>query len=101
VEKIDFLTLMSFPLEWAELDMYPDELFYRQLEGYEKGHEESSEHDRNGAFHWWLKQNPSKKVLTKLVILARLDPDPFLKKDILEYIKKSNYFDREIENLMR
>ncbi|ENX3172823.1 hypothetical protein ACFOFA_005241 [Salmonella enterica] len=70
MNKIEFITLMSFPMEWLDLDMYPDLLFLKQLNGYEVGHEDSSDHDRNGAFHWWLKKKPSKDELMKLVRLA-------------------------------
>lgn len=74
-------------MEWLNLDMYPDLLFLKQLNGYEVGHEDSSEHDRNGAFHWWLKKKPSKDELMKLVRLALIDPDQFLSEDIIRYIK--------------
>ncbi|EIB1036805.1 hypothetical protein FYV85_19000 [Salmonella enterica subsp. enterica] len=87
MNKIEFITLMSFPMEWLDLDMYPDLLFLKQLNGYEVGHEDSSDHDRNGAFHWWLKKKPSKDELMKLVRLALIDPDQFLSEDIIRYIK--------------
>lgn len=87
MKKIDFIMLMSFPMEWLYFDMYPDSLFLKQLNGYTVGHEESSEHDRNGAFHWWLKANPPKDELMKLVRLAFLDPDQFLSEDIIRHIK--------------
>lgn len=87
-------------MEWLNLDMYPDLLFLKQLNGYEVGHEDSSEHDRNGAFHWWLKKKPSKDELMKLVRLALIDPDQFLSEDIIRYIKKSSHFDRDVDALI-
>ncbi|EIV4795769.1 hypothetical protein L8252_004999, partial [Salmonella enterica] len=77
--------------------------FLKQLNGYEVGHEDSSDHDRNGAFHWWLKKKPSKDELMKLVRLVRLaliDPDQFLSEDIIRYIKKSSHFDRDVDALI-
>ncbi|HAG3145822.1 TPA: hypothetical protein G8O65_000104 [Salmonella enterica] len=100
MNKIEFITLMSFPMEWLDLDMYPDLLFLKQLNGYEVGHEDSSDHDRNGAFHWWLKKKPSKDELMKLVRLALIDPDQFLSEDIIRYIKKSSHFDRDVDALI-
>ena len=101
MEKEDFLALMSFPIEWLKYDMYPDELFFEQLKGYKLGHEESSEHDRNGAFHWWLKKKTSRERLVILVEPAFVDPDPFLTHDVIKYIKKSDNFDEEIERLIQ
>lgn len=48
MEKKEFLSLMKFPDEWTELDMYPDELFTGQLKLYE------SENDRDGSEHYRL-----------------------------------------------
>jgi len=88
---------MLFPKEWVEWDMLPDELMEIQIKGYEPGHEDASEHDRNGAFHWWLKRNPTKEQLTKLLKLTYLDPDPLMGKDIRSYIRKSNNYTSDIE----
>jgi hypothetical protein len=70
--KAEFLRLMNFPVEWLEWDMYPDELFNKQLEMYRRGDEQGAEHDRNGAFHWWLKQAVGADRLKKLVLLLSL-----------------------------
>ena len=83
-----FLKLMKFPKEWMEWEMIPDELASIQIEGYEPGHEDASEHDRNGAFHWWLKRYPSNEQLEKLTKLARLDPDQAMASDVREHIDK-------------
>lgn len=91
--KLEFLALMRFPAEWATFEMYPDELFKWQLSGYVPGHEEGAEHDRNGAFHWWLRRRPTSAELEKLLRLAALDPDPFLGNDLRNYIKKAPNFD--------
>ena len=71
-------------------------LFERQIDGYEPGHENGAEHDRNGAFHWWLKRQPSKSELQLLIRLAAIDPDPFIREDICRYIQQSPLFNREI-----
>jgi hypothetical protein len=97
--KVEFLELMRFPKEWLELGMYPDELFDWQISGYEPGHENGAEHDRNGAFHWWLKKQPSKSELQRLICLAAIDPDPFLAEDLGRYIQQSPSFDHELAEL--
>lgn len=100
MNKEQFLTLMKFPQQWAEWDMYPDELANIQLAGYEPGNENGSEHDRNGAFHWWLKREPGKETLIKLVKLSYLDPDQMLGDDVRKYILKTKCCDDEITELI-
>lgn len=97
--RLQFLELMKFPAEWDQYGMYPEELFQWQIAGYEPGHEEASEHDRNGAFHWWLRQNPSKEELEKLLRLARVDPDAGLGQDVRTYIRKALCFDSDLERI--
>lgn len=101
VNKKDFIKIMKFPDEWLEWDMYPDELAELQLAGYEPGHEQGSEHDRNGAFHWWLKHDPNKEQLINLVKLSFLDPDQGLGGHVREYILKSKNCDKEVAELIR
>jgi hypothetical protein len=91
--KGEFLRLMRFPEEWLELGMYPDELFQWQLSGYEVGHEDGAEHDRNGAFHWWLRRQPTRSQLENLLRLAALDPDCQLADDLRKYIANASTFD--------
>ena len=90
---------MNFPLEWDSLDMYPDELFEGQVSLYELGDERGSEHYRNGAFHWWLRRQPSKVQLENLLRLAALDPDPLMGEDVRQYIQRSVLFDAELAAL--
>ncbi len=90
--KAEFLTLMHFPDEWQLWDMYPDELALEQISGYQLGHEASSEHDRNGAFHWWIRQNPTAQLINKLIPLAFLDPDPLMGADVLRHLRKCDHF---------
>lgn len=90
--KAEFLTLMQFPKEWELFEMYPEKLATIQLNGYQHGHEAASEHDRCGAFHWWLKQEPSEQQLIYLMRLACLDPDPLMGADIRNYIAKAKNF---------
>lgn len=86
--KDEFLALMNFPVEWKELGMYPDELWQGQLSRYLPGDELGSEHDRNEAFHWWLKRELSQEQLQKLVNLANLDPDAGLGADVRGYLDR-------------
>ncbi|MHA6911487.1 hypothetical protein ACQUJS_24290, partial [Ralstonia pseudosolanacearum] len=46
--KLEFVRLMRFPVEWITLEMYPDELFQRQLAGY----------GENGVQRWINITNP-------------------------------------------
>jgi hypothetical protein len=97
--KTQFLKLMRFPNEWTSFEMYPDELFQWQFATYEPGHEEGSEHDRNGAFHWWLRRTPTRDQLQKLLRLAALDPDPLLASDLRNYIRKASTYDDQLAQL--
>ena len=89
MRKADFLSLMRFPPEWEEWGLYPDELFLEQLKLYRAGDEAGSEHDRNGAFHWWLKREPGLKVLEQLLQLAMLDGDQVMAADARRYIDQA------------
>ena len=80
---------MNFPDGWERWGLYPDELFQGQLAMYRPGDEKGSEHDRNGAFHWWLKRSPSKVVLEKLLLLADKDSDPVMASDIRQHIARA------------
>jgi hypothetical protein len=90
--KKEFLALMRFPKEWEQFEMYPEELADIQINGYQVGHESASEHDRCGAFHWWLKQEPSEQQLINLMKLTYLDPDPLMSADVRNYIVKAKNF---------
>ncbi len=90
--KAEFLALMAFPEEWELFGMYPEKLAILQINGYQHGHEAASEHDRCGAFHWWLKQEPSERQLIYLMRLAYLDPEPLMGADIKSYIVKAKNF---------
>lgn len=81
--------------------MYPDELAHIQVNGYEAGHENASEHDRCGAFHWWLKRGPTESELKKLMFLASIDPDPLMGEDIRKYIQRSKSYSLEVESAWR
>src|SRR5579859_5212078 len=50
MDKSEFLKLMAFPAEWAEWDMYPDDLWEKQLHMYRDGDERGAEHDRMALF---------------------------------------------------
>lgn len=80
---------MKFQPEWEEWGLYPDELFLGQLDLYKPGDEQGSEHDRNGAFHWWLKQQPDLDVLRKLLLLTFMDCDQVMAEDVRRYIERS------------
>ncbi len=83
---------MGFPKEWLEWDMYPDEFFQGQLGVYEPG-EKDDEHYRYGAFHYWLKRNPTKETLLKLAKLSWLDSDQIMAADARKYISKAENTD--------
>lgn len=89
MNKDDFLKLMNFPKEWLEYELYPDELFSAQLEFYKPGDEAGAEHDRNGAFHWWLKRKPTANQLHLLLKLSCLDPDKAMGADVRRHIEKA------------
>ena len=103
ITKQEFLKLMQFPNEWVELDMYPPdkEFFKGQLDAYEPGQEKASEHFRNGAFHWWLKRNPSKATLKKLAMLVNVDSYKPMADDVRKYIAKSPQCDDDIRRLIK
>lgn len=84
--KLPFLELMHFPKEWLEFGLYPDELFIGQVDHYLSGDEDGSEHYRNGAFHWWLKRNPTRQQLSNLIQLTFLDRDSLMAGDVRKYI---------------
>jgi hypothetical protein len=99
--RSEFLAKMRFPPEWESLEMYPDDLFSWQISSYVPGHEQSPEHDRNGAFHWWLRKAPSSRELAKLLRLVALDPDIALASDVRGHIRQSKSFDSDLANLER
>jgi hypothetical protein len=101
MKKSEFLKLMNYPDEWVKLDMYPDELFAKQVSAYVPGDERGAEHDRNGAFHWWLRTDPTKEQLSKLIQLAALDPDLGLGEDVCGHIRKAKRFDEELAKMER
>lgn len=95
-----YVEMMEFPTEWISMDMLPRRFVRQQIDSYSAGDEESAEHDRNGAFHWWLKQNPEKEVLLKLFKLSLVDPDQIMAADVRRYIAKSKHADSEIIGLI-
>jgi len=100
MDKAEFARLMAYPAEWLEWDMYPDELFEQQLNLYHPGDERAAEHDRNGAFHWWLKRNLTADQLEKLVALSFKDPDPLMAEDVRHYIASRTDLPQEIRKLL-
>ncbi|MEO1034301.1 MAG: ankyrin repeat domain-containing protein [Pseudomonadota bacterium] len=75
MDRTEYLRLMPFPKEWETWEMIPEEWLSGAMQSYEPGMEIASEHDRHGAFQWWLKTGPSEDQLLKLAQLANLDPD--------------------------
>ena len=70
------------------------------LSSYEPGMENASEHDRNGAFHYWLKREPNKEKLKRLVALSYSDPDQIMAESVREHISKADACDPEIMLLL-
>lgn len=98
--KAEFLKLMSYPAEWLEWNMYPDELWEKQFQLYQKGDERGSEHDRNGAFHWWLKQDIASDQLQKLILLTFKDPDPIMAADVRRHIEARRDLPKQVRELL-
>lgn len=92
---------MKFPKEWLDYGMYPEDLWEFQKNGFDEEHVEASEHDRNGAFHWWLRKDPTKDELIKLVKLTFLDPDPIMAADVRSHIRKHPNADQDVIDLGR
>lgn len=67
---------------------------------YEPGMESASEHDRNGMFHWWLRQSLTEAELVKLVKLTCLDPDESMAKDVRSYIIKHKDWTPNVYDLL-
>ncbi|EGT3575815.1 hypothetical protein QNN88_19475 [Citrobacter sp. ANG330] len=97
MNKHEFLRKMNFPVEWEIYGMYPDELYSLQLKNYHEGDEDGSEHDRNGAFHWWLKREPNKNELALLFKLTYLDSDQIMANDVRSYIRKAKNYECNLE----
>jgi hypothetical protein len=95
--KAEFLKLMNFPKEWLEWEMYPDELFEFQISAYEPGNERGSEHDRYGAFHWWIRRDPPEEAINKLFKLTFLDPKQLMAEDARKYLRKCSKYKPELE----
>jgi hypothetical protein len=100
MKKPEFLNLMGYPPEWLDWDMYPDELFEKQLPMYREGDERGAEHDRNGAFHWWLKQGMTADQLRNLVLLTFKDPDPIMAQDVRKRIQSRNDLPQDVKELL-
>ncbi|MDK9363398.1 hypothetical protein [Lelliottia wanjuensis] len=102
MKKEHFLMKMHFPIEWITFNLYPDVLFKNQINLYrEDNDEESSEHYRNGAFHWWIRRNPDKDTLIKLINLTFLDLEQLMADDVRSYIIKCEAFDNDLKELMK
>jgi hypothetical protein len=86
----EWLQRMRFPRQWTEWGLIPAALAAKQLAGYASEHEASPEHDRHGAFQWWLRQSPSPAVLVQLARLTWLDPDQEMGAYVRECIRKQS-----------
>lgn len=96
-----YLSVAGFHERWREYGLLPAELIDQLRATFQPGMEEASEHDRNGVFHWWLKRNPSKDVLMKLVELSFLDDDQIMAVDVRAHIARCSSCDPEVESLIR
>ena len=88
---------MEFPAEWESWNMIPEEWLALVLSSYESGMENASEHDRHGAFQWWLRNQPTTDQLVKLSHLSFLDPDQHMAETVRDYIRQSASFNDEVE----
>lgn len=100
--QAEFLKLMRYPREWLEWEMLPDELISGQMAEYEAGSSRAPEGYRSAAFHFWLRANPSKDILLKLIRLSYLDPEPLmsycLRKD---HIANAENVDEDVAQVLR
>jgi hypothetical protein len=94
--RAEYLKLMRFPAEWDEWGLIDEVWLTGAMRSYEPGMEDASEHDRNAAFHWWLRRSPSKDVLLKLAKLTWLDPEPLMGEDVRTHIAKAKACDAEV-----
>ena len=99
MDKKEFLSILDYPPDWIELDLYSDELFEIQAAAMLKdlGKKEfedrklskkygyGAEHYRYGAF-LWITKNMTNLELDKLRIIAENDPDPVLRTCMLKDI---------------
>jgi len=92
---------MRFPKEWKDYGLIPEVLLSQLIATYEAGMENASEHDRNGVFHWWLKNSPDKTVLTQLIALSYLDPDQLMAADVRSHIAVSPHADDVVRGLLK
>ena len=97
----EYLTLMRFPDDWEAWGLINDQWLAGAMKKYQPGHESGSEHDRHGAFQWWLKHQPSKDILLKLARLCWLDPDEVMANSVRKDISKSKACDVEVLNALR
>lgn len=94
----EWLALMNFPAQWSEGGLLPEELQSIQLNGYEPGHEGAPEHDRHGAFQWWLQREVPKETIIRLTRLTWLDPDPLMGGYVRECLAKKYGEDKDIQD---
>lgn len=98
----EFIQLMQYPREWCEWDMLPVELIDAQIAEYQPGSEHAAEHYRNAAFHFWLRRNPGKTILLKLIKLSYLDPDPLASYAFRkEHLANAENTDEEVAQALR
>ncbi len=98
MEHEAWLLLMRFPSEWKSWGLIPDELAALQLNQYALGDEshQHPEHNRHGAFQWWLKKEPDSGILLKLVHLSWLDPDEPMAEYVRSRIAKQPHCNAEV-----
>ena len=92
---------MNYPREWITSEMLTDALYEGQIARYKWGDERGAEHDRNGAFHWWLGQSPTRTQLKTLLRLSYLDPDQWMAADARRYLRSQANFDSRLAALDR
>ena len=101
MNRAEFLKLMEFPGEWELWNMIPPDWLSGAMEEYRPGQEESPEHYRNGAFHWWIRSEPSKQDLITLARLSLIDPEQIMAvEDWQVEIRKATNFCEEVETAL-
>lgn len=100
MDRAEYLRLMQFPEQWETWDMLPSEWLSGAMASFERGMEAASEHDRHGAFQWWLKRNPSPDRLAVLARLALLDPDQVMADAVREQIRAAASYNLDVEEVL-
>ena len=102
MNRAEYLSLMNFPSQWEEWNMIPDEWLIEAISSYQPGNENASEHDRHGAFQWWLRhQHLEANQLVSLAKLTFLDPEPLMGEYVRQCITEHKGYCKDVEHALQ